>query len=67
MYSDNKKTPSRFPEEMPADSKKNYNHGVIEDVVKNEIEPASSTNPVKPADTDKLNTEFAKKQGEFNL
>ncbi len=67
MYNDNKSKPSRFPEEMPADSKKSYDHGVIEDVVKNEIEPASATNPIKPADTDSLNTEFAKKLGDFNL
>ncbi len=67
MYNDNKKHPSKFPEEMPADSKKKYDHGVIENVVRHEIEPTSATNPATPADTDSLNTEFAKNQGNFNL
>lgn len=67
MNRDNKKEPSRFPEEMPSDSKKQYDHGVIESVVKREIEPKSATNPAKPADTDSINTEFAKEQADFNL
>ena len=67
MYNDSKKHPSKFPEEMPHDSKKSYDHGVIEDVVKHEIEPTSATNPAKPAPTDSINTEFAKMQGDFNL
>ncbi len=62
MDKDNKANPSRFPQEMPADNKKDYSHGVIENVVKNEIEAPLAKNPVKPADTDSLNTEFAKKQ-----
>lgn len=59
--------PTRFPQEMPAENNKEYKHGVIEDVVKHEIEPTSATNPAKPADTDYLNTEFAKSRGDFNL
>lgn len=54
------KTPSRFPEEMPAGENKKLNHGVIVDVVQSEVCPPSATNPVKPADTDSINTEFAK-------
>jgi len=59
---DNKKEnkPARFPQEMPAENKKNYDHGVIENVVRNEIDIKSATNPVKPHSTDNLNTEFAK-------
>ena len=66
---DNKKEerPTRFPQEMPGDNRKTYDHGVIEDVVKHEIEPTSATNPAKPADTDYLNTEFAKSRGDFKF
>lgn len=60
MNNDNKNSSSRFPQEMPADNKKQYEHGVIEDVVRNEIDIKSATNPVKPNNTDALNTEFAK-------
>lgn len=60
MDNDNKKSPSRFPQEMPSDTKKHYEHGVIEDVVRNEIDIKSATNPIKPMNTDSLNTEFAK-------
>ncbi len=67
MYSEDKSRPTRFPQEMPADNKKDYGHGVIEDVVKHEVEPTSATNPAMPANTDYLNTEFAKSRGEFNL
>lgn len=67
MNNENKKQPARFPEEMPAGSKKQYDHGVIENVVKQEIEPASATNPAKPMDTDSINTEFAKSRGNFNM
>lgn len=67
MYNEDKNRPTRFPAEMPAGTPKTYDHGVIEDVVKHEVEPTSATNPVKPADTDYLNTEFAKSRGGFNL
>lgn len=60
MNDDSKNSPARFPEEMPADNKKQYEHGVIEDVVRNEIDIKSATNPAKPHSTDALNTEFAK-------
>ena len=60
MNKENKSNPSRFPAEMPMDDKKTYDHGVIENVVKNEIDIKPATNPVKPANTDSLNTEFAK-------
>lgn len=60
MDNKNENKPGRFPEEMPAGSKKNYDHGVIENVVRNEIDIKPATNPVKPHSTDNLNTEFAK-------
>ncbi len=60
MNNDSKNSPSRFPQEMPADNKKQYDHGVIEDVVRNEIDIKSATNPAKPMSNDALNTEFAK-------
>ncbi|MBQ2943148.1 MAG: hypothetical protein IJD93_00400 [Ruminococcus sp.] len=54
------KNPSRFPEEMPAGENKKLNHGVIVDVVQSELCPPTATQPVSPADTDSINTEFAK-------
>ncbi|MBQ9743172.1 MAG: hypothetical protein IJV88_05830 [Ruminococcus sp.] len=59
--------PSVFPDEMPAGEDKKFRHGVIVDVVTNEIYPKPSANPAQPADTDSLNTEFAKRSGEYNL
>ncbi len=56
----NENKSARFPEEMPADSKRNYEHGVIESVVRNEIDIKPATNPAKPHNTDSINTEFAK-------
>ena len=67
MNGNNKAEPTRFPQEMPEKNKKTYGHGVIEDVVRNEIEPASAANPVKPADTDCINSEFAKSRKDINL
>lgn len=60
MDKNDKTAPSRFPEEMPNGQKKQYDHGVIENVVRNEIDIKPATNPVKPCNTDYLNTEFAK-------
>ncbi|MBQ8000101.1 MAG: hypothetical protein IJ298_02650 [Ruminococcus sp.] len=57
---DDKRSPSRFPEEIPTGDNKKLDHGVIVDVVQNELCPPGATNPAKPADTDSLNTEFAK-------
>lgn len=66
MDNKNTKAPSRFPQEMPADSKKQYDHGTIENVVRNEIDIKPATNPAKPHSTDSLNTEFAK-QAQNNM
>lgn len=52
--------PSRFPQEMPQGENKPLRHGVIVDVVTKEIEAPPATNPIKPLDTDAVNTEFAK-------
>ena len=60
------KTPSRFPQEMPADKKTQYDHGVIDNVVRNEIDIKPAQNPAKPQSTDSLNTEFAK-QAQNNM
>ena len=60
MDNKNEKNPARFPEEMPASTKRQYDHGVIENVVRNEIDIKSATNPAKPHSTDSINTEFAK-------
>lgn len=60
------KHPSVYPEEMPSGENKKYDHGVIVDVVKNEIEPTPSTNPAQPHETDAINTEFAKQMSDFN-
>lgn len=56
----NKDGSTRFPQEIPAADKKNFDHGVIENVVKSEIEPTPSQNPATPYNTDAINTEFAK-------
>jgi hypothetical protein len=61
------KMPSRYPAEIPMGDNKKFDHGVIVDVVQNEIYPKSSTNPITPADTDSINTEFAKQKMENNL
>lgn len=60
MDNNDKKVPFRFPDEMPSGEKKQYNHGAIENVVRNEIDIKPATNPAKPHSTDSLNTEFAK-------
>lgn len=52
--------PSKFPQEMPQDNKKPISHGAIVDVVTKEIDAPSAKNPIKPLDTDAVNTEFAK-------
>ena len=62
LNSENNSGNSRFPAEMPAKDKKPCPHGAIENVVKNEIEVKPAANPLKPADTDAINTEFAKKK-----
>ena len=59
--------PSRYPAEIPMGDNKKFDHGVIVDVVQNELCPKSATNPVTPADTDSINTEFAKQKMENNL
>ncbi len=61
------KNSSVFPEEMPAGENKKLNHGVIIDVVQNEICPPSATQPMKTADTDSINTEFAKQAQQNKL
>lgn len=61
------KNPSRYPEEIPMGDNKKLDHGVIVDVVQSELCPPNAQNPVKPADTDSLNTEFAKQKMENNL
>lgn len=66
MENKNEKTPTRFPEEMPAGNKRDYDHGTIENVVRNEIDIKPATNPAKPLSTDNLNTEFAK-QAQNNM
>lgn len=67
MDNENKKSPSRFPDEIPTQNKKHYDHGVIEDVVRNEIDIKSATNPIKPMSTDSINTEFAKQAQNNNF
>jgi len=66
MENKEKKSQTRFPEEMPGGAKKQYDHGAIENVVRNEIDIKPATNPVKPHSTDSLNTEFAK-QAQNNM
>ncbi|MBE6734753.1 MAG: hypothetical protein E7563_05385 [Ruminococcaceae bacterium] len=61
------KKPSRYPEEIPMGDRKEFRHGVIVDVVQNEVCPKSATNPVTPADTDAINTQFAKQEIENNM
>ena len=64
MNNENKKFPTRFPNEMPAGDKKSFDHGAIESVVRNEIDIKFATNPAKPHNTDSLNTEFAKEEAQ---
>lgn len=59
--------PSRFPDEIPMGDNKKLRHGVIVDVVQSEICPPSSSSPAKPAQTDSLNTEFAKQAKQNNM
>lgn len=55
-----KKIPSVFPDEVPFGIDKEIKHGTIVDVVNNEINAPSATNPVTPVDTQSINTEMAK-------
>ncbi len=54
-----------FPQEIPVDDKKELYHGAIVDVVKNEVDPKSSTEPVTPRDINSINTDFAVSSGDF--
>lgn len=67
MNDDNKKSFKAFPEEMPKADKKQYGHGVIENVVKNEIHPSCAEKPIAPVNTDSINSEFAKKRNNSNM
>lgn len=60
------KNPSRFPDEIPMGDNKKFDHGVIVDVVQSELCPPNATTPIKPADTDSINTEFAKQAMQNN-
>ena len=62
MENKDKKSFKAFPEEMPKADRKQYDHGVIESVVKEEIYPKASENPVIPMNTDSINSEFANKK-----
>ena len=62
MNDKNKKDFKAFPEEMPKADRKQYDHGVIESVVKNEIHPSRAENPIVPENSDSINSEFAKKR-----
>ncbi len=65
MLSNNDNKETQYPPEIPVDDKKELYHGSIVDVVKNEVEPKSATEPVKPRDTDSINTDFAVSFGDF--
>ena len=67
MNEENKKAFRSFPQEMPKPERKQYENGIIENVVKNEIYPKASENPVTPANTDSINTEFAQQKNRTNM
>ncbi len=55
-----KKNPSVFPQEIPFGIEKELSHGAIVDVVTNEVNAPSATNPTSPMDNLNLQTEAAK-------